>query len=136
MYRNLLLLIFLCCLTTYSFALKIKYDQYKVFTLAIENINQANVLQFAASNPNSEYDFWKSPILGQNAEIMVPPHKIADFNELVQSINISCLLKIENVQRYKHLKKIIQITCYGKFQFDRSRKSCQLSRIIIMECIL
>lgn len=95
MYRELL--IFLCVTSTYG--AKIKYDQYKVYTLAIDNINQANVLELAASNPSSGYDFWKSPILGRNAEIMVPPHKLADFHHLVQSINISCHLKIENVQR-------------------------------------
>lgn len=79
-------------------ATKVRFDQYRVYSLAVENVQQAMQLQNIESH-SMGYDFWKSPAVGKDAEIMVPPHMLANFEDLVQSLNISYNLKIENVQR-------------------------------------
>lgn len=77
---------------------KVRFDQYRVYSLAVENVQQAMQLQNIESH-SMGYDFWKSAAVGMNAEVMVPPHLLADFEHLAQSLNISYSLKIENVQR-------------------------------------
>lgn len=95
MFREILLVI--CCIST-TFSSKVRFDQYQVYTLHVESVEQAKILQNVESNP-SGFDFWKSPAVGDWADVMVPPHKLADFEEMIQSANISYQLKINNVQR-------------------------------------
>lgn len=96
MFHEILLVIF--CISV-SFSSKVSFDQYHVYTLHVESAIQAKLLQTIESN-GSGYDFWKSPVLGDWADVMVAPHKLADFEEIIQSANISYQLMINNVQRY------------------------------------
>lgn len=97
----------------------VRFDNYRVYEVSIDNADQLSVMQhleqfsdgvvvhyvylvwFADSDFSFKYSFWESPVqTGMTVNVMVPPHKIADFEELGSQMQISFKLKIENVQKY------------------------------------
>lgn len=76
-----------------SSASKIRYDNYRVYSVKIENADHSNQLK----SLENEYDFWKNGQINQHSDIMVPPHKIEEFENYIANINSS--IKINNVQR-------------------------------------
>ena len=47
---------------------------------------------------NFQYDFFEPAILNGEAEILVPPHKFADFEEIAQNLNLKTKMTISNYQ--------------------------------------
>ncbi|XP_059610856.1 uncharacterized protein LOC132257834 [Phlebotomus argentipes] len=83
----------------FSSAEKARFDNYKVFTVQVENENQLEVLFEMEKTAFSSYDFWKNPSkVGNSVDIMVPPHKLSEFEEIMQSLQFSTSVKIFNVQ--------------------------------------
>lgn len=76
---------------------KARYDNYKVYSLRADNYEHLNALEQLEADVNG-LDFWTSPVLNKDVDIMVPPHKRPEFEEIVNMLNISSAVKIENVQ--------------------------------------
>lgn len=96
MFRYILLL---CLQITICLCGKVRYDSYHVYNIAVENVEQSKILQEIELN-SSGYDFWTSPSIGRESDVMVPPHKMADFQDLAKSLNLNYTLKIHNLQKY------------------------------------
>ncbi|KAL9706931.1 hypothetical protein quinque_010449 [Culex quinquefasciatus] len=77
----------------------VRFDNYRVYEVSIDNADQLSVMQHLEQFSDG-YSFWESPVqTGMTVNVMVPPHKIADFEELGSQMQISFKLKIENVQK-------------------------------------
>jgi len=76
-----------------SLASKIRYDDYRVYSVKIDHTEHLNQLR----SLEHQYDFWKSGKVGEYSDIMVPPHKIDEFETFVGNMNSS--IKVDNVQR-------------------------------------
>lgn len=77
-----------------SLASSARYDNYRVYSVNVENVDQFHQLQ----SIENEYDFWRSGNVGQHADIMVAPHKVDEFETFIANLNSS--IKVDNVQRY------------------------------------
>lgn len=83
-----------------------RYDNYRVYKVQIENEQQLEVLQMVDSNPDG-YRFWSPPqAVGSTVELVVPPHKFAEFSELSERFIIKSEKFINNLQEY-----VIQVVC-------------------------
>lgn len=78
---------------------KARFDNYRVYSLNVDTVEQLKELKKLDGNSDG-FEFWKLADVGKEADLMVPPHKFADFEELVEALNISYYLKIRNVQEY------------------------------------
>lgn len=76
-----------------SLAVTIRYDNYRVYSVQVENSDHLNQLE----ELGHRYDFWKSGNVGQHSDIMVAPHEIDEFEKLIDNLNSS--IKVDNVQR-------------------------------------
>lgn len=76
---------------------KARFDNYRVYSLNVDTVEQLNELRKLDGNSDG-FEFWKLGDVGKEADLMVPPHKFADFEDLVQSLKITSYLKIRNVQ--------------------------------------
>lgn len=89
--------IFVACLAV-TFGEKIRFDNYRVYSLNVTNENQLKELH-ELENSSDGTTFLVSPSsVGQNAELLVPPHKFADIAELFKAHDIENHLKIRNLQ--------------------------------------
>lgn len=96
--RNLLVFSVVIFLA-FSNAEKARFDNYKVFSVEVSNEEQLKVLREMEEAPFSSYDFWKAPgKVGHSVDVMVPPHKSSEFEELMSSLKFETKLKISNVQ--------------------------------------
>lgn len=78
---------------------KARFDNYRVYLIAVESNDQLHVLQELENNPDGLL-FMMPPATNQSfVEIIVPPHKFADISELCERFNMKKELKIENLQR-------------------------------------
>lgn len=92
------LFIFLCAaIFAPTLAGKARFDNYRVFSFDVANVDQAKFWH-QIEEQFSDYDFWSGPRVGRESAVMVPPHKLADFDELAILSNTTYQLKIENVQ--------------------------------------
>lgn len=96
--KSIILGLALLC-TIASATEKARFDNYRVYSLNVETVEQLKELKKLDENSDG-FEFWKLADVGREADLMVPPHKYADFEELVESLNISYYLKIRNVQEY------------------------------------
>lgn len=65
----------------------------------IETEKQLAVLKEIESHPDGTI-FLKSPLyLNKNAELLVPPHKVADITEIFHAYNMIFSVKHENFQK-------------------------------------
>jgi len=80
------------------FAAKARYDNYKLFGLSLENEVQLKALGELEENSDS-YDFWSELSLVREVDIMVPPHKVPEFEDFLNRLNIQYHIKVENVQK-------------------------------------
>lgn len=85
-------------LTSCLSAEKIRYDNYKVFSISSANEEQVRVLSTLEQDEFSEYQFWTSPGSKKPIDIQVPPHKLDEFEVLSKKLNLNVQVKIENLQ--------------------------------------
>lgn len=76
---------------------KARYDNYKVFSVCADKYEHLNALEQLQAD-GLGLDFWSSPVFGKDVDIMVPPHKAPEFDEIMKMLNMTSVLKIENVQ--------------------------------------
>ncbi|XP_058821069.1 zinc carboxypeptidase-like [Topomyia yanbarensis] len=96
---NLLRSIFVLTSVTVVLSKQLRFDNYRVYEASIENAEQLQVLQYLERFPDG-YSFWEFPAkVGMKVRIMVPPHKIADFEALGARLEMTSTVKIANVQK-------------------------------------
>jgi len=76
---------------------KVRYDNYRVYSLKVDTPAQLSILQHLESVSNGTI-FLDGPILSQNATLVVPPHKLADIAELLSEHRIENEVQWENLQ--------------------------------------
>ncbi|XP_037024577.1 zinc carboxypeptidase-like [Bradysia coprophila] len=80
---------------------QLTFHNFKVFSVQVENEDQLKALQ-ALESVGHEYDgftYWKEPIIGRNADLVVPPNMINEFNALASKLKLNYTLKISDIQR-------------------------------------
>uniref|UniRef100_A0A1B0CK34 Zinc carboxypeptidase A 1 n=1 Tax=Lutzomyia longipalpis TaxID=7200 RepID=A0A1B0CK34_LUTLO len=93
------LLAFVAVFAGLSSGEKDRFDNYKVFTIEVDTEQQLSVLQEIEKVAFSSYDFWKRPTrVGQAVDLMVPPHKMSEFEEIMADLSFRKTLKISDVQ--------------------------------------
>ncbi len=85
-------------LTTVVWSRQLTFHDYKVFSVKVENEEQLDALQ-NLEHGDDGYSYWKDPIIGRDADLVVPPNKLNDFNALASALNLRYTLKISNIQR-------------------------------------
>lgn len=96
--KSFILAIFLVCFTL-SASEKVRFDNYRVHSIKIENESQLKFLQ-ELENIRDGLEFIDYPmVILQTIDIIVPPHKFADVTELFESNQIKHQIKIENLQK-------------------------------------
>jgi murein tripeptide amidase MpaA len=78
---------------------KVKYDNYRVYSLAVENEQQLAIMKEIENNPDG-YRFWEFPTaVGHNVDIVVPPHKIVEFQDMVLDNQMKSKLMVPDLQK-------------------------------------
>lgn len=88
-------------LITVVWSRQLTFDNFKVFSVQVENEEQLKALE-ALESVGHEYDgftYWKEPIIGRNADLVVPPSMINEFNDLASKLKLNYTLKISDIQR-------------------------------------
>lgn len=102
-------------MATVVWSRQLRFDDFKVFSIKVENEEQLRVLK-NLENDDDGYSYWKDPILGKIADLVVPPNKLNEFNALVSASNLNTTLKISNIQRLMlhghYYAKILSVTYY------------------------
>lgn len=88
-------------LTAVSTAAQFRFDDYQVYKIKVETKAQLLALQKLENGDAFEggFDFWKAPVLGGEAELMVPPFEVQRFKSMISMHRMRSTLKIEDVQR-------------------------------------
>lgn len=77
----------------------VRFDNYRIYSVNIENDEQLKVLSDLEINPDGLL-FLDAPTgVGQIADIVVPPHKFDDLSEVFNTHEIRNQLKTENLQK-------------------------------------
>lgn len=121
---KLLSLITLIAIVLLAAADKARFDNYRVYSTSIDSKLQLRVLKELAEISDSvslksfkleiaqsswaiclQYDFWDSPNkVGSSVDVVVPPHKFADFGEIVERYKFQTTLTTKNLQEWDKLK--------------------------------
>lgn len=96
------------------FATKARYDNYKLYSMLLNDEKQAKALA-DLEQLTEAYDFWSEISMVRDVDIMVSPHKVGEFEDFLTRFNISFHIKNENIQEYS--KDIIFINSLNKSTF-------------------
>lgn len=83
--------------TTVEQKTPVRYDDYKLYTVKVENKNQLNVLYKIEAQIDG-YLLWELPVIGRDVDILVSPDNYLNFMEIILRYNFTNELKIENFQ--------------------------------------
>lgn len=92
-------LLFTVLMATSCFAAKARYDNYKLYSMQLQNEEQAKAVVELEQHTDS-YDFWSATSLVRDVDVMVPPHKFGEFEDFLDRFNISFHIKVENIQTF------------------------------------
>lgn len=93
---SLIALLSLSLLITGVSLTKQRFDNYKVYSVKVQNDDQLKILE---NLERQDYDFWESPILGDVADIMVTPDQEQYFESLMGIHKFESSIKIANLQQ-------------------------------------
>lgn len=79
-----------------------RFDNYKVYEIKVLNKEHVNILRSLERNTSDGYEFWNSPIIGRQTDILVPPEKTKDFEQMIKDFNMDIGLKVSNLQELVH----------------------------------
>lgn len=79
------------------FAAKSRYDNYKLYSMQLKTEEQAKAVVELEDNTDA-YDFWSATSLVRDTDVMVPPHKLGEFEDFLARFNIQHHIKVENIQ--------------------------------------
>lgn len=90
--------VFLVCATAAA-AEKARYDNYRVYSVKVENEKQLEVLQELENNEHGVM-FMKSPTIAQkSAEIIIPPHKLAHLTDIFNKCGMKSSITVDDLQK-------------------------------------
>lgn len=92
-------LAFVLLMAASCFAAKARYDNYKLYSMQLQNEGQAKAVVELEQNTDA-YDFWSGASLVRDVDVMVPPHKLAEFEDFLTRFDIQFHIKVENIQKY------------------------------------
>lgn len=76
-----------------------RYDNYRVYSIKVENDEQLKALHDLESFRDG-VSFMETPhAVGQTAEIIVPPHKLADISDLLETFEMKSHIKTKDMQK-------------------------------------
>lgn len=77
-----------------------RFDNYKVYRLNVETEEQLSTLREIDNSATATgYEFWSGPTqLGRTADIMVAPHQMGEFSQIMTDANIKATELVANVQ--------------------------------------
>lgn len=110
------------CLMVAIDAAQFRFDNYRVYKIKVETEAQLLALQDIENGGSFEggFDFWKSPAMGDEAELMVPPFEMPRFSSIINMLGMKSQLKIKDVQQFVSISN----TCL----FCEISKLCYLIR--------
>lgn len=83
-----------------SWAEKVKFNDYKVFTVKPETEDQLKALRNLENDSVASFDFWTSAKnVGQKSDIMVAPGQMDEFKTFLEENHLEASIKIEDVQK-------------------------------------
>lgn len=74
---------------------KQRFDNFRVYSVKVENDEQLKVLE---NLEKQDYDFWEEPILGEVADVMISPDRELYFEFLMDAHKFARTVKVANVQ--------------------------------------
>lgn len=78
---------------------KARFDNYRVYSLKIDNEKQLEALQELEHSPNGLF-YLEAPVsIHKNAQIIVPPHKFGDVSEFLDKHEIDNEIRVKNLQK-------------------------------------
>ncbi|KAL6434373.1 hypothetical protein ACFW04_006055 [Cataglyphis niger] len=91
-------IIVLCTILGLAIAEKARFNNYKVFRIIPTTEAQVEILR-ELEEISDGFSFWETPsFVGRNVDLMVAPHKLPQFYELMAQIGIPHQIHIEDVQ--------------------------------------
>ncbi|XP_011705383.1 PREDICTED: zinc carboxypeptidase A 1-like, partial [Wasmannia auropunctata] len=90
--------IIILCTVGLVIAKKATFDNYKVFKIVVTTQMQAERLKQLTDAVLDGFSFWRDPLVNKEVELMVAPHKLPEFYEVMAQIQASYDVYIENVQ--------------------------------------
>lgn len=78
---------------------KARFDNYRVYSIEVENDEQLEVLQELENYQDGIIFLTPPTVIQTRIEIVVPPHKFADISELCEKHQMKFEIKVENLQR-------------------------------------
>lgn len=95
---KLMLSVLFAVLVFSASAEKARFDNYRVYSVSVENEIQLRALKELSATSDS-YNFWDEPrSIGSSVDVLVPPHKFAHFSEIVEKFNFQITLTNSNLQ--------------------------------------
>ncbi|XP_072767276.1 uncharacterized protein [Anoplolepis gracilipes] len=89
----------LCTFLGLAVAQRATFNNYKVFRIIPTTEPQVKILRELEDLVLNGFSFWESPsFVGRNVDLMVAPHKLPEFHEMMSQIGISYQIYIEDVQ--------------------------------------
>ncbi|XP_028046670.1 zinc carboxypeptidase [Monomorium pharaonis] len=99
---------------------KVTYENYKLFSLVPASQAQLSILHLLKHD--GSFNYWQEPsFINQEVDIMVPPHKLTEFTEILSIFKFSYTVKIENIQELvdktipQHPSKSFNFKDYHRF---------------------
>lgn len=89
--------IFIACFVV-ALGEKARFDNYRVYSINVENEAQLKVLHELEAYPDGTLFFESPTAVGQIVDLVVPPHKYADITELFEAQEIKNRIKTPNLQ--------------------------------------
>lgn len=82
-----------------AFGEKARFDNYRVYSVNIQNEKQLNVLRELEAHPDGISFRMMPTSVGQKIDFIVPPHKLADISELFDAYEFNSQTKTEDLQK-------------------------------------
>lgn len=88
---------------------KARFDNYRVYSIEVENDEQLQVLKELENQQHGLLFFTPPTITNTSVELVVPPHKFADLSELCENFQMKSEKKIDNLQRFVSKNSFLSI---------------------------
>lgn len=77
---------------------KTRFDDHVVYSLDVKTNDQLEALRNIENSPPAGFTFWNTVALNRQVDLMIAPEKHSEFLQIVDELNLTHVLKIENVQ--------------------------------------
>lgn len=77
---------------------KVRFDNYRVYSVNVENGEQLKVLRELEAYPDGTIFLDYPTVVGQTVDMIVPPHKFADIAETFEAFKFKNHIKTHNLQ--------------------------------------